>query len=74
MLPHKLKSIKKIKLKSSMNASNKIAHNLSRKTAAAKRIYLPYLDMSKKISKNSCIQRMKSCNYSSNLSLIGVTE
>ena len=48
MLPHKLKSIKKIKLKSSKNASNKIGQNLSRKTAAAKRIYLPYLDMSKK--------------------------
>ena len=46
MPTHKINWIKKIQVKSSKNASNKMGHNLSRKTAAAKRIFLPYLNMS----------------------------
>ena len=71
MPTYKLNWIKKIQVKSSKNASNKMGQNLSRKTAAAKRIFLPYINMFKKI-KNSCLQRMKSFSYSSNLSSLGV--
>ena len=47
MMPtYKLNWIKKIQVKSSKNASNKMGQNLSRKTAAAKRIFLPYLTLS----------------------------
>ena len=38
----------KIQVKSSKNESNKMGQNLSRKTAAVKRIVLPTLNMSKK--------------------------
>ena len=48
MPTYKLNWIEKIQVKSSKNASNKMGQNLSRKTAAAKRIFLPYLNMSKK--------------------------
>jgi hypothetical protein len=51
MLSHKLNTIKKIPLGSSKNAQNIIRQNLSRKTAAAKRDWLPYLDMSKNSKK-----------------------
>ena len=47
MPTHKLNWIKKIQLKSSKHASNKMGQNLSRKTAAAKRIFLPYQKNSK---------------------------
>ena len=47
MPTYKLNWIKKIQVKSSKNASNKMGQNLSRKIAAAKRIFLPYLNMSK---------------------------
>ena len=47
MPTHKLNWIKKIQLKSSKHASNKMGHNLSRKIAAAKRIFLPYQNFSK---------------------------
>ena len=52
MPTHKLNLIKKIQVKSSKNAFNKTGQNLSRKTAAAKRIFLPNLDLSKKFVKN----------------------
>ena len=39
----KLYWIKKIQVKSSKNASNKMGQNLSRKTAAVKRIFIPSL-------------------------------
>ena len=51
MPTYKLNWIKKIQVKSSKNASNKMGQNPSRKTAAAKRIFLPYLNMSKKSEK-----------------------
>jgi hypothetical protein len=51
MPTHKLNWIKKIQLKSSKHASNKMGQNLSRKTAAAKRIFLPHLNMSKNSEK-----------------------
>jgi hypothetical protein len=51
MPTYKLNWIKKIQVKSSKNASNKMGQNLSRKTAAAKRIFLPYLNMSKNSEK-----------------------
>ena len=51
MSTHKLNWIKKIQLKSSKHASNKMGQNLSRKTAAAKRIFLPYLNLSKNSEK-----------------------
>ena len=41
MPTHKLNWIKKIQLKSSKHASNKMGQNLSRKTAAAKCIFYP---------------------------------
>ena len=47
MPTHKLNWIKKIHVKSSKHASNKMGQNLSRITAAAKRIFLPYLTLSK---------------------------
>ena len=47
MATYKLNWIKKIQVKSSNNASNKIGQNLSRITAAAKCIFLSYLNMSK---------------------------
>ena len=47
MPTHKLNWIKKIQLKSSKHASNKMGQNLSRKTAAAKHIFLPYQTLSK---------------------------
>ena len=47
MPTYKLNWIKNIQVKGSKNASNKMGHNLSRKTAAAKRIFLPDLCMSK---------------------------
>ena len=71
---YKLNWIKKIQVKSSKNASNKMGQNLSRKTAAEKHIFLPYLNMSKKSEKNSSLHRMKSCIYSSNISSLGFTE
>ena len=46
MPTYKLNWIKKIQVKSSKNASNKMGQNLSRKTAEAKRIFLPYLTLS----------------------------
>ena len=48
MPTYKINWIKNIQIKSSKNASNKMGQNLSRKIAAAKRIFLPYLNMSKK--------------------------
>ena len=51
MTTHKLNWIKKIHAKSSKHASNKMGHNLSRKTAAAKRIFLPYLALSENSEK-----------------------
>ena len=42
MPTHKLNWIIKVQVKSSKHASNKMGQNLSRKTAAAKRIFLPY--------------------------------
>ena len=48
MLTYKLNLVKKIQVKSSKNASNKMGQNLFKKTAAANHIFLPYLDMSKK--------------------------
>ena len=51
MPTHKLNWIKKIQLKSSKHASNKMGQNLSRKTAAAKRIFLPYQTFSKNSEK-----------------------
>ena len=51
MPTYKLNWIKKIQVKSSKNASNKMGQNLSRKTAAAKRIFLPYLNISKILKK-----------------------
>ena len=74
MPTYKFNWIKNIKVKSSKNASNKMGQNLSRKLAAAKRIFLPYLNMSKKSEKHSCLQRMKSWSYSSNISSFGGTE
>ena len=47
MPTHKLNWIKKIQVKGSKHASNKMGQNLSRKTAAAKRIFPPYLNLSK---------------------------
>ena len=52
MPTYKLNWIKKIQVKSSKNASNKMGQNLSRKTADVKRIFLPRLDMSKISEKN----------------------
>ena len=51
MPTHKLNWIKKIQLKNSKHASNKMGQNLSRKTAAAKRIFLPYQTFSKNSEK-----------------------
>ena len=48
---YKLNWIKKIQVKGSKDASNKMGQNLSRKTAAAKRIFLPELYMSKNYDK-----------------------
>ena len=45
MPTHKLNWIKKVQVKSSKHASNKMGQNLSKKTAAAKRIFLPYLTL-----------------------------
>ena len=50
MPTHKLNWIKKIQLKSSKHASNKMGQNLSRKTAGAKRIFYPN-KLSRKIKK-----------------------
>ena len=47
MPTHKLNWIKKVQVKSSKHASNKMGQNLSRKTASAKHIFLPYLTLSK---------------------------
>ena len=47
MPTYKLNWIKKIEVNSSKNASNKMGQNLSRKLAAAKRIFIPDLNMSK---------------------------
>ena len=47
MPTYKLNWIKKIQVKSSKNESNKMGQNLSRKIAAAKRIFLPDLNMLK---------------------------
>ena len=52
MPTYKFNWIKKIQVKSSKNASNKMGHNLSRKTAVAKRIFLPYLNISKNSENN----------------------
>ena len=52
MPTYKLNWIKKIQVKSSKNTSNKMRQNLSRKTAAAKRIFLPYLNSSEKSEKH----------------------
>ena len=51
MPTYKLNWIKNIQVKSSKNASNKMGQNLSKKTAAAKHIFLPYLNMSKNSEK-----------------------
>ena len=51
MYTHKLNWIKKIQHKSSNYASNNVGQNLSRKTVAAKRIFMSYLNSSKN-SKN----------------------
>ena len=51
MTTHKLNWIKKVQVKSSKHASNKMGHNLSRKIAAAKRIFLPYQTFSKNSEK-----------------------
>ena len=51
MPTYKLNWIKKIQVKSSKNASNKMGQNLSRKTAAAKHIFLPYLNLSENFEK-----------------------
>ena len=51
MPTYKLNWIKKIQVKSSKNTSNKMGQNLSRKTVAAKRIFLPHLNMSKNVKK-----------------------
>ena len=51
MPTHKLNWIKKIQVKSSKHASNKMRQNMSRKTAAAKRIFLPYQTFSKNSEK-----------------------
>ena len=51
MATYKLNWIKKIQVKSSKNASNKMEQNLSRKIAVAKRIFLPDLNMSKNSEK-----------------------
>ena len=51
MPTYKLNWINKIHVKSSKNASNNMGHNLSRKLAAAKRIFLPDLTMSKNSEK-----------------------
>ena len=51
MPTHKLNWIKKIQPKSSKHASNKMGQNLSKKTAAAKRIFLPYLTLSENSEK-----------------------
>ena len=48
---HKLNWFNKIQVKSSKHASNYMRHNLSRKQAAAKRIFLPDLNMSKNSGK-----------------------
>ena len=48
---HKLNWINKIQVKSSKHASNNIGQNLSRKLAAAKRIFRPDLHMSKNSEK-----------------------
>ena len=48
MPTHKLNWIKKIQIKSSKHASNTMGQNLYRKTATAKRIFLPYLNSSEK--------------------------
>ena len=71
---HKLNWINKIQVKSSKHASNNIGQNLSRKLTAVKCIFLHELHMSKNYEKNSCIQRMKSCSYSKNISSFGVTQ
>ena len=47
MSTQKLNWIKKIQVKSSKNASNKMGQNLSKKTAAEKHIFLTNLNMSK---------------------------
>ena len=47
MPTYKLNWINKIHVKSSKNASNNMGQNLSRKLAAAKRIFLPDLTKSK---------------------------
>ena len=52
MTTYKLNWIKKIQLKSSKHASNEMGQNLSRKTAAAKLIFLPYLTLSENSEKN----------------------
>ena len=52
MPTYKLNLIKNIQVKGSKNASNKMGQNLSRKTAAVKRIFLPDLNMSKNSEKN----------------------
>ena len=49
---NKLNWINKIQVKSSKHASNNIGQNLSRKLAAAKRIFPPDLRMSKNSLKN----------------------
>ena len=51
MPTYKLNWIKKIQVKSSKNASNKMGQNLSRKIAAAKRIFVPYLICLKNLKK-----------------------
>ena len=48
MPTYKLNWIKKIQVKRSKHALNKMRQNLFRKMAAAKHIFLPYLNMSQK--------------------------
>ena len=51
MPTYKLAWSKKTEVQCSKNASNKMGLNLSRKTAATKRIFLPYLTLFKNSEK-----------------------
>ena len=59
MPTHKLNWIKKIQVKSSKHASNKMGQNLSRKTAAVKRIFLLGQTFSEKFVKIRLIEDEK---------------
>ena len=59
MPTHKLIWIKNIHVKSSKHASNKMGQNLSRKTAATKRIFRPYLTLSENSEKFMHVENEK---------------